>query len=569
MTDQYDEFPLSQPAPAKPMMTSTPSDYWFDNPYLQHLQAGIEGAAHGATMGLNNHLDALLGATGEQISQAYNQYKNSVNPGSAPNTNIPFSKSFTDYLAAARARQSDIQQQNPLSYLGGDIAGSIYTGARALPAASNQVLPNAVNTFAKGVPAMAAQQAIQGGVNNYFASPDTDLSSAAKQAGISGALAGAIGSGTNYLAPIIRNYIQKTGITNNLNKLDALNKDASNDNSFTQSESQQALMKLFKVNTWEEAKNLSTTNINATKNALDPSLRTPNNTPSPNAPTNASISGDTLKVSNVVNPRSATAKFRIFDDNGNPLDVPEMHFIYNENAPPGTGSDLVAAGLSHPKVGLGTGDQFKFTTITNPATVDALNAGVDPASTKMGRLGINAINKMGYEAGDVISSGKNPGAPEFTFNIGPKLSPADQAQADKQLIANMTSGNVAKAIQNAPSPNPTGTNPSTITQTIGNFANPMQHPLGVFGAATGWATNPGDMWDKAKEAALLYGAGWASEMGLNQTSRLMGSNVIGPNMFTSGLGTLLNGVAPATQPIQTQMLTPKGPSPYDEFPLSQ
>lgn len=73
--------------------------------------------------------------------------------------------------------------------------------------------------------------------------------------------------------------------------------------------------------------------------------------------------------------------------------------IFKGNLPTGSGSELLAAGLQ--ATGLKSGGQFSFIGIINPETLAAYQSGVAASDSLLGRVGTNALGKMGLEASTI------------------------------------------------------------------------------------------------------------------------------------------------------------------------
>lgn len=123
-----------------------------------NLTAGVEGAAKGVTGGLFDYLPAA----GAYVA------------GNLQGKNIPFNEA----LAATRERSADVQAAHPTAYGVGNVAGSIYTGAR---------------TAGNSLASLAGSQAALGATQAYTASPDASAADAAKAALAAGVTSGAIG----------------------------------------------------------------------------------------------------------------------------------------------------------------------------------------------------------------------------------------------------------------------------------------------------------------------------------------------------------------------------------------
>lgn len=65
----------------------------------------------------------------------------------------------------------------------------------------------------------------------------------------------------------------------------------------------------------------------------------------------------------------------------------------------GLGSDMLASGLK--EAGLQPGQPFNFTTVINKPTVAYKEAGLPADTSQLGKTAQNALNKLGYEAGDI------------------------------------------------------------------------------------------------------------------------------------------------------------------------
>lgn len=163
------------------------------------LNAAAYGAAKGVTAGTFDYLPAAM-ATG--VSKL---------PGGS-------NLSFKEALAAVRARRADQEAAHPVASTVGNVAGSIYTGARALPALAEAALPAGVVAAGGGVPMLAAQQGLQSGVQTYAGSPDSTLADAGKAAAVGAGTAGVLGTGANAVAAV-SNKIASTQIVKQINTL--------------------------------------------------------------------------------------------------------------------------------------------------------------------------------------------------------------------------------------------------------------------------------------------------------------------------------------------------------------
>lgn len=119
--------------------------------------------------------------------------------------------------------RASLERDNPISSTAGNIAGSLYTGLRALPAASAAIAPTLVGRMA-GVPATMIEQGVQGGVSTYAGSPEATLKDAATVGGLSSALAGTIGvagQGVKALGAMV----DKASVVKSITKLKGLIED--------------------------------------------------------------------------------------------------------------------------------------------------------------------------------------------------------------------------------------------------------------------------------------------------------------------------------------------------------
>ena len=75
--------------------------------------------------------------------------------------------------------------------------------------------------------------------------------------------------------------------------------------------------------------------------------------------------------------------------------------------PSGSGSDLLAIGLK--TVGVKSGEKFSFTGIINEETLTAFKNGISASDSLLGKVGVNALQKLGLEASTIeyqITRGK-------------------------------------------------------------------------------------------------------------------------------------------------------------------
>ena len=73
--------------------------------------------------------------------------------------------------------------------------------------------------------------------------------------------------------------------------------------------------------------------------------------------------------------------------------------IYSGGLPSGSGSELLATGLN--ASGIKSGDQFTFSGVINPETLEAYKNGMVAADSLLGKVGIKALEKMELEASTV------------------------------------------------------------------------------------------------------------------------------------------------------------------------
>lgn len=191
--------PASSPqaALAPGQAAGAPSNGSTTNP-IPALNAAAYGAAQGVTAGTFDYLPAAM-ATG--VSKL---------PGGS-------NLSFKETLAAVRARRAEQEAAYPGASTAGNVAGSIYTGARALPALVKNAAPR-LAAYAAGVPALAAEQGAMSGTNTYASSPDATVNDAGKAAAIGAGTAGVLGFGANAIAKI-SNTVAGKQIVEKINSL--------------------------------------------------------------------------------------------------------------------------------------------------------------------------------------------------------------------------------------------------------------------------------------------------------------------------------------------------------------
>lgn len=126
------------------------------------LDAAAAGVSHGATMGLDNY--AIAGTDALTTPRL----------------------KFSDALARVRARNAQVQTDNPIAYTGGNVAGNVALGAA---------------TGGGGITANAAKQATMGAVEGYTQNGDiNDAKKGALVGTITGTVGGLLGKTINSLS---------------------------------------------------------------------------------------------------------------------------------------------------------------------------------------------------------------------------------------------------------------------------------------------------------------------------------------------------------------------------------
>jgi hypothetical protein len=101
-------------------------------------------------------------------------------------------KSYKKTRAEQAEMRKLLEAEYPISSTVGNIAGSLYTGARALPAATQSIAPKFATMFG-GIPATMVEQGIQSGISTAAGNPDATSDDVATSSGLSALFSGTLG----------------------------------------------------------------------------------------------------------------------------------------------------------------------------------------------------------------------------------------------------------------------------------------------------------------------------------------------------------------------------------------
>ena len=145
-------------------------------------------------------LDPLTAALSTAWDMAHRS--NAMNDLMDPNKHT-WRDDYNDFRNATAARRAEVNSASPTAATAGTIAGNVYVGARALPAATEALaakagqllespLPAAAARYWGGAPARAVEQGGQSAVNEYRNNPNATTGDIATAAGTGAALSGTL-----------------------------------------------------------------------------------------------------------------------------------------------------------------------------------------------------------------------------------------------------------------------------------------------------------------------------------------------------------------------------------------